>query len=87
MTFRFDEERDNIVAKESQLCEADDRVDFDEPEHDGQPTNTPSGRTTWVATTGITASTIVHGRRPERVNVATATRTLGMATRLFFSKN
>ena len=37
MTFRFDEERDNTVAKESQLCEADDRVDFDEPEHDGQP--------------------------------------------------
>ena len=37
MTFRFDEERDNIVAKESQLREADDRADFDEPEHDGQP--------------------------------------------------
>ena len=31
MTFRFDEERDNTVAKESQLREAAARADFDEP--------------------------------------------------------
>ena len=33
----FDETRENTVAKEAQQREADDRADFDEPEHDGQP--------------------------------------------------
>ena len=33
----FDETRENTVAKETQQREADDRADFDEPEHDGQP--------------------------------------------------
>ena len=36
-TMIFDETRENTVAKEAQQREADDRADFDEPEHDGQP--------------------------------------------------
>ena len=54
----FDETRENTVAKETQQREADDRADFDEPEHDGQPDE----YTEWQDS-------------------------LGMATRLFFSKN